>query len=199
MTTKTLTDPRPLLLAAVAQVTPYVERITAADLDRPTPCDGWAVRELLAHLVAVEVRIPHILGGGHPTDLPSAVSGVADDAWLEAWTSARDALVTALADDDVLGRMVQHPAGDMPAPQALGIYVSEVCVHAWDLATALGDTSGLDDAPATACLEPMRRSLTREMRSESWVPFGPVVEVADDASPYERLVGWCGRDPRWTA
>ncbi|HEY3559288.1 MAG TPA: hypothetical protein VGL05_17575 [Kribbella sp.] len=27
------------------------------------------------------------------------------------------------------------------------------------------------------------------------VPFGPVVPVADDASPYDRLAAWQGRQP----
>ena len=29
-------------------------------------------------------------------------------------------------------------------------------------------------------------------------PFAPVVEVADDAPSYDRLVGWYGRDPHWS-
>jgi len=30
------------------------------------------------------------------------------------------------------------------------------------------------------------------------IPFGPVVAVADDAGPYDQLVGWLGRDPKWS-
>ncbi|GAA5153493.1 TIGR03086 family metal-binding protein [Nocardioides marinquilinus] len=194
----TLTDPRPTLLRAAAQLTPLVERVRPADLDRPTPCDDWAVRDLLAHLVAVEVRIAAILRGAHPADLPSLVDGVADEGWAAAWGEAGEALEVALAEDDVLTRTVEHPAGRMPAPQAIGIYVSELAVHGWDLGAALDDVSGLDPAVAEGCLEPMRRALTPEMRDQPWVPFGPVVAVPDDAPAYDRLVAWVGRDPAWT-
>lgn len=196
--TTTQTDPRPALLAAAAQVTPYVERVTTADLDRPTPCDGWVVRDLLAHLVAVADRVPHILRGGHPTDLPSQVAGVPDDAWATTWAGRQPALAAALDQDGLLGRTVHHPAGEMPAAAAIGTYVSELVTHGWDLAAALGDPTGLDDDLAAACLAPLQQALPAEIRGEAWVPFGAVVPVADDAPALDRLLGWVGRDPRWT-
>lgn len=197
--TTTTTDPRPLLLAAVAQVTPYVARLVPADLDRPTPCDGWPVRDLLAHLVAVEVRLAHIVRGGHPFDLPSRVDDVADDGWLAAWTAAGEELRVALDEPGVLARTIHHPAGTFPAPRALVAYVSEVLVHGWDLGTALGDTSGLSDDLAAACLEPVRAFLPATPRGVPRVPFGAVVPVAEDARTVDRLAGWYGRDPGWIA
>ncbi|WP_139978800.1 TIGR03086 family metal-binding protein [Nocardioides litoris] len=198
--TPPLTDPRPALLAAAAQLTPYVEGVGETDLDRPTPCDGWVVRDLLAHLLAVADRVPHVLGGGHPSEVPSMVGGLDDAAGLVAgWTDRQPALAAALADDDLLGRTVHHPAGDMPAAAAIGTYVSELLVHAWDLAAALGDTSGLDDRQAEACLPAIVRALPAEIRGEEWVPFGEVVPVADDARATDRLVAWVGRDPGWRA
>lgn len=196
--TQTRPDPRPVLLAAAAQVTPLVASVTADDLDLPTPCDGWTVRDLLSHLLAVAERVPHVLGGGHPAEVPTQITGISDDAWSSAWTGRQAAFVAALEQPDVMGRTVHHPAGDMPAGQAIGIYVSELAVHAWDLAASLGDVSGLAPAIAEACLAPMQRALTPEMRDLDQVPFGRVVDVAPDASAYDRLVAWCGRDPQWT-
>lgn len=198
-TSQTKTDPRPLLLAAAAQVTPYVDRVGPDDLDRPTPCDGWVVRDLLSHLVAVSARVPHVLGGGHPSEVPSMVEGVPDDGWAAAWAERQPALATAVADDSLMGRTVHHPAGEMPAPAAIGTYVSELVTHAWDLAVALGDTSGLDDDLAAAVLGPIQQALPAEIRGEDRVPFGEVVPVPEDAPALDRLLGWVGRDPRWTA
>ena len=192
-------DPRPLLLAAAAQVTTYVDRVRVGDLDRPTPCADWPVRDLLSHLVAVAVRVPHILGGGHPFDVPSQVEGVADDAWANAWAERQPALADALREDGLLARTVHHPAGEMPARAAIGTYVSELVTHGWDLAVALGDTSGLDDALAATCLAPLQAALPAGIRDEDWVPFGAVIPVPDDAPALDRLLGWVGRDPRWSA
>ncbi|MFB9314389.1 TIGR03086 family metal-binding protein [Nocardioides plantarum] len=191
-------DPRPLLLAAAAQVTTYVDRVRLDDLDRPTPCAGWTVRDLLSHLVAVSVRVPHVLRGGHPFEVPSQVEGVADRDWAGAWAERQPELVAALGEDAVLERTVHHPAGDMPAAAAIVTYVSELVTHGWDLAAALGDTSGLDDALAATCLAPLQGALPAGIRDEDRVPFGAVVPVPDDAPALDRLLGWVGRDPRWT-
>jgi hypothetical protein len=54
----------------------------------------------------------------------------------------------------------------------------------------------LNDALATAALPAYMEKVPAEPRGPE-IPFGPVVEVGDDATPYERLVAWTGRDPRW--
>ncbi|WP_187366680.1 TIGR03086 family metal-binding protein [Nocardioides dongxiaopingii] len=195
--TDTGTDPRALVLAAAAQARDRIERVRAADLDRPTPCDGWTVRDLLSHLLAVADRIPALLRGGDPRLLPRTVDGVADDGWAAAWTAREPELAAALAEPDVLGRTVTHPAGPMPAAGAMLAYTSELCTHAWDLAAALGDTTGFDDRLAEPCLAPLRAFLPPEVRGADEVPFGAVVPVDDDRPATERLVAWYGRDPRW--
>jgi hypothetical protein len=52
----------------------------------------------------------------------------------------------------------------------------------------------LDDTLATHCLPLVRQFIPAEPRGEH-VPFGPVVPVAEDASPYDQLVAWQGRKP----
>ncbi|WP_296604951.1 TIGR03086 family metal-binding protein, partial [Nocardioides sp.] len=127
-------DPRPLVLRAVEQATPLVAGVAGADLDRPTPCTDWTVRDLLAHLVAVERRVAHIVRGGHPFDVPTQVTDVQDDRWLDAWQQAASDLRVALDEPDVLDRTVAHPLGSFPAPVALGVYAGELAAHGWDLA-----------------------------------------------------------------
>lgn len=189
-------DPRPLVHRAIEQATPLVAAVTPADLDRPTPCTDWAVRDLLAHLVAVERRIAHIVRGGHPFEVPSHVTGVADDGWLDAWETAATTVSAALAEPGVLDRTVAHPLGEFPAPVALGVYAGELAAHGWDLAAALDRTNLLDEDLAAACLGPIRSFLPAEPRDA--MPFAAVVPVPDEASSYDRLLGWYGRDPHWT-
>jgi uncharacterized protein (TIGR03086 family) len=188
-------DPRPLVLRAVEQATPLVRAVTGADLGRPTPCTDWTVRDLLAHLVAVERRVAHIVRGGHPFDVPSQVSDVEEDRWLDAWLQAATELHAALDEPGVLDRTVAHPLGSFPAPVALGVYAGELATHGWDLAAALERTSLLDQDLAAACLGPIRSFLPAEPRDA--MPFAAVVPVLEDAPAYDRLLGWYGRDPHW--
>lgn len=197
--TQTLPDTRPLFFQALDQLTPLIDGVTAADLDGPTPCEGWSVRDLLGHLVAVSVRIPHIAAGGQPDEVPSQVSGIADNGWAAAWHERVGAVRGAVSPDEGRGRIVSHPAGQIPWAVAVGIYASELATHAWDLARALGRDSQLDQSIAAGVLAPMKGALPAEPRGvELGIPFGPVVEVGPDATPYQQLVGWLGRDPGWT-
>ena len=82
---------------------------------------------------------------------------------------------------------------------AIGIYASELVTHTWDLARALGVDDTLNQQLAAGVLPQMQRALPPEPRgAEIGVPFGPVVAVGADATPYEALVGWLGRNPEWT-
>lgn len=190
-------DPRPLFSRALDQAGALVDQVTPDDLDRRTPCDDYDVRTLLGHLVAVERRVVHIAHGGRPFEVPSLVTDVPDDGWSAAWKQARADLDAAMAEDGVLERTFAHPAGMFPGWQAVFAYVSEMAVHSWDLAMATGHRADLDDTLAEATLGPVRQFLPAEPRGGP-IPFAPVVEVADEAPAYDRLVGWMGRDPHWT-
>jgi len=187
-------DPRPFLSRALDQVGLLVGDLTPADLDAPTPCLDYSLRDLLGHLVAVEGRIAHIAAGGQPFDVPSVVSGIADDGWVDAWASGRRRIDTVLADDTVLEGTIAHPARVMPARLALFAYVSEVAVHGWDLAVAVGRRDVLDESLATVVLGAVQAALPAHPRGGA-IPFAEVVAVGADATPYDRLVAWMGRQP----
>ena len=186
------TDPRPLMGAAMDVAERLLLLVGPADLGAPTPCEGWDVRDLLAHLVAVTHRVAHVARGGRPADLPSTVDTVPGGDWAAAWRAGRADLEAAWADDAVLARTVVHPAGEMPAAVAGTIYVQEFTVHAGDLATALGRTDLLDEDLARRMLDVSTRFLPAHPRGGP-VPFGPVVEVPADAPAHVRLAAWLGR------
>lgn len=196
---QTAPDTRPLLHQALAEVSPLIDAVRPDDLDRPTPCDEWTVRDLLSHLVAITGRIAHVAGGGHFSEVSPQVTGVTDDGWADAWTSGLAILAGSIADETTLATTWQHPAGDMPGFQAIAIYASEFAVHGWDLARALGRDADLDQSLAAVLVGPITGALPAEPRDLPEIPFGPVVEVPADAAPYARLVGWVGRDPQWRA
>lgn len=197
----TAPDPRPLLTRALDQVGGLVAATPPEDLGTPTPCDGWDVRTLLAHLVGVHRRIAHVGGGGLFSEV-SSMPALADDRIAPELVAARADVDRAWgldgSDAAVLDREVTVPWGTM-AGRFVGFgYVQELTVHAWDLAAATGRTAGLDDALAAAVEDTAHRALPAEPRGGP-IPFGPPVPAAPDAAATTRLVAWLGRDPAFAA
>ena len=190
----TAPDPRPLLTRALDQIGALVDTTAVDRLGDPTPCTGWDVRTLLGHLVAVHRRVAHVARGGDPFDIPRFAE-VPDGRYAAALAAARADVDAVWGDEAVLDRVLTLPWGRMPGRHAGFGYVQEYTVHAWDLAAATGRTGDLDPGLAEAIEDTARRVVPAEGRGEH-VPFGPVVAVGPDAGPYERLVGWLGRDPR---
>jgi hypothetical protein len=65
-------------------------------------------------------------------------------------------------------------------------------VHGWDLASATGQSTDLDPEVGQAALDFARDNL-EPFRGRG---FSPEISVSEDAPLYERLAGFCGRDPR---
>ncbi|WP_425310399.1 TIGR03086 family metal-binding protein [Ammonicoccus fulvus] len=190
-------DPRLPLTAALDQAGALITTTAPEDASRPTPCDEFDVGALIGHLVAIPTRIAVIARGEDAWAVPSTLE-LEPEAWTARWAEARAAVDAALAPDEVLQREFRAPFGTVPAPIALGMYVTEFLIHAWDLARATGRDDQIDralaDRIATTALPQIRQAIPAEGRDE--IPFGPVVEVDDSASPFDQLLGWYGRDPR---
>ena len=87
--------------------------------------------------------------------------------------------------------------GEMPLGQAISrIYTADVFMHTWDLARATGQDEQLDPERCARLYDGML-PMDEILRSSG--QYGPRVHVPDDADAVTRLVGFIGRDPRWTA
>jgi len=188
-------DPRPLLTSAMDQAGELIADVRPEQSSLPTPCDDYDVGRLIGHLQAVVRRVGVVLSGQPFWSVPREVDST---DWVADWAAGRAATEAVLADDACLTREVTVPWGTVDGASAAASYIGELSVHAWDLAAALGRTAELDDRLATAALPAYMAKVPAEPRGPE-IPFGPVVEVGEDASPYERLVAWTGRDPRWAA
>ena len=188
-------DPRKPLAAALDQAGSLIATVQPEQAHLPTPCDEYDVSQLIGHLQAVVRRIGVVLDGKPFWSVPREMEST---DWIEDWKAGRAATEAVLADDAILTREVSVPWGTVPGASAAASYIGELSVHSWDLATAIGRLDLLDDSLATAALPAYMDKVPAEPRGPE-IPFGPVVEVGEDATPYERLVAWTGRDPRWAA
>ncbi|NDK88689.1 maleylpyruvate isomerase family mycothiol-dependent enzyme [Gordonia desulfuricans] len=158
------------------------------DWDRPAPVDGWAARDVVAHLVGWMTGF--LAAGG--VEVPAAPA--LDDP-PAAWR-AHTEHIQALLDEPIAQSVFSHPmVGDLRLADAIDrFYTSDVFMHTWDLATAAGRPADLDMAFAAHLLDGMR-PIDEVLRSSG--QYGPAVPVADDADPVTALVGFIGRDPSW--
>ncbi|HVC14410.1 MAG TPA: TIGR03086 family metal-binding protein [Acidimicrobiales bacterium] len=192
----TLNDLRPELYAAYDQAAAVISAVSQEQLHRPTPCTKMDVSELVDHIVLAARRAAK-LGRGETlageseaphVDLREA-PGVLRAAGAEAQA--------AWSDDASLGRVVTMPWGEeYPGRALVGIYLVELATHAWDLARATDNQQLLHDGLGEAALACARATIREDYRTEAGEPFGPEVPAPDDATVWERLGAFMGRDPR---
>jgi uncharacterized protein (TIGR03086 family) len=158
----------------------HYEAITDDQWGASTPCNEWTVRELVDHAVDVQTRLGAALGG---------TAGEGSD-----WSTVHAAMKAALSAADALDGNINHPAmGEMPKHQVLGIAASDLLLHSWDLARAIGADGALPAAAVEAVALGLQRMPAEFMRSPG--RFGPEIEVGDDAGPQDRLLAFSGRQP----
>lgn len=110
----------------------------------PTPCSGWDVRYLTAHVIGGNRFAVHVLGGMTATDAIEQVMSspqLGDDA-VGAWTSTC-ATQAAAFHADALQRRIHHPLGEISGRQFLDFRVFDITLHAWDLARSIHEDERL--------------------------------------------------------
>lgn len=190
MTQPTIPDFRPQLAQAQEWVATLIDGVRTDQLDAPTPCDGWTVRDLLEHLFAVEERLRLFTVTGDVTDAATELP-LPDGDLGQAFRAAARTGLDAWADDAMMSREVIAPWGKSPGAAAVAAYAEEHVAHGWDLAIATGQPAEADPALAQAALGIAKDFIPADIRGQ--IPFGEVIEPADGAGPTEQLAKWLGR------
>jgi len=176
-------------------------RIRPADLDRATPCDGWTLADLLAHL-SVQHRGFAAAARGEGGDLavwvprPPAPDPVAD------FLAATAEVLTTFGADGVGVAPFRLPeistTMEFPATQAMRFHFIDYVVHAWDLARSTGTGTGLDlDQPVLAAAWEVAQQVPDTSRGRPDSPFAPKVAVPPGAPLLDQIVATLGRAPSW--
>lgn len=158
----------------------------------PSPVTEWTARDIVTHLLE---WFPEFLAAGG-VRLREVYSSDADHL-AAAWEQRTDEIQALLDDSEAADRSFSHPfAGTHTLGDAVDrFYTTDVFMHTWDLARAVGGDDRLDPAWSSELLAGMR-PIEQVLRSSGH--YGPAVETAPAAEPVDRLMGFIGRDPRWT-
>ncbi len=80
-------DARPQYLLALDQLEKLFAVITPADLDRPTPCTEFTLRQLLNHVVGGIHRFAYLGEGGRAEDIVAAIEARRTTAGRPRWAA----------------------------------------------------------------------------------------------------------------
>jgi uncharacterized protein (TIGR03086 family) len=179
-----------LFQRAQAQFTDRVDAV-APDQWEDQALPEWTVADLVAHLVSEALWVPPLMAGEPYAEgrFPESTSDLLGHDPFTSWESAADGALAAFAEDEGFIRTVHLSRGPVPAAQYIQEMTTDLTVHAWDLARAVGADTELDGELVTAAL------IMAEQLPDEGVPglFDPPLEVSLAADPQTRLLARCGR------
>lgn len=184
---------------AVHEAVRVVGRAEKADWDRDTPCAGWNLRRLVAHMTAQHLGFAAAARGAgleaahwqEPRDM---------DEPARVHRAAATTVLTAFAEPGVTEREFALPelGGSFPGRQAVRFHFIDYVVHAWDVAATLGVGLELSDDVLATALATARRIPTDPAVRGPGSAFAPALDVPGGSNALDETLRLLGRDPsRW--
>lgn len=198
---------------AAREVIRLLDGVTDDQLAGPTPCADTPVAALLDHLMGLSLAFTWAAnktgpdptgtgqgGDGQPGGTGPAGSAAAnlDPQWRTVLPKRLFELVQAWREPAAWEGMTEAGGVTMPAEVMGVVALDELVLHGWDLAKATGQTFTCDPHSTAVVLAFTAESAKPENAANRAGLFGPVVDVAEDAPPLDRALGFAGRDPAWT-
>ncbi|MFF7471027.1 TIGR03086 family metal-binding protein [Streptomyces sp. NPDC008092] len=184
---------------AVREAVRVVDLAGGADWERDTPCAGWTLRRLVAHMAAQH----------HGFAAAARGAGEDEARWREPRDMGEPSRVHREAAAEALGAFGEPGAGErefalpelggsFPGRLAISFHFVDYVVHAWDVAATLGAAVELPDDVLGAALAVARLVPADPARRGPGFAFAPAGEVPAGAGPLEETLRLLGREPeRW--
>lgn len=161
-------------------------------LDDPTPCSDWSVRDLLNHVINGCLAWA---SGARGEPRPFEAEDHTGRDYAAAFEGASHSALEAFQAPGGVDRTFKMSWGDTPGSVALGLAVADAVVHGWDLAQATGQAIEIDDDVANAVYGMTTHMMEPLGSFPRGASFGEPVFVPDDAPIVDRMVAYLGRHP----
>jgi uncharacterized protein (TIGR03086 family) len=197
-------DLRPFHRTAVDTSVDVVNGVTLDDLDRPTPCAGWNLADLLAHMTVQHYGFA-AAARGNGADLavwqPATVADAVAADPAGAYARAAAEVLEAFAADGVLDATFAlpefGPGATFPGAMAIGFHFVDYVVHGWDVACAIGAPFELPADVISAVLPVALAVPDGDFREAEDSPFARAITPTYAASELDRVLLHLGRSPDW--
>lgn len=176
-----------LLDRALAYTGGRLAAVRPGVLDRPTPCAGWRLADLLVHMEDALDAFTEAAGGSVEVRGATTVDGQVAVirrkacALLGAWSRP--------APGDVVLEAAQSRV-DLGTPVLVSAAALEVTVHGWDVGQATGEREPLPEQLAADLLGPAHELVHPGDRG---VRFAAPIPVPPGSTDAERLLAFLGR------
>jgi uncharacterized protein (TIGR03086 family) len=196
-------DVRAFHRVAVMNSVSLVDSVRAADLEAPTPCAGWKLLDLLAHMTAQHRGFAAAARGFGDRPEVWRADTVRDAIAADPGGTYADAVsdvMAAFAGDSVLEAPFALPEfgpnAVFPGAMAIGFHFIDYVVHGWDVAESLGVPYALPDGVVDAALPLALLVPDGQFREAPDAPFAHAVD-GPVATNLDRILRHLGRSPDW--
>lgn len=171
-----------------------LDGISGYQLCLPTPCTEYTVGNLVLHIAETARAATELVLTTAPPEAPRSLASALSIDYLRVVSAQVRAL--GMAWDNPAAWVGTTEAGGLSLPNELWgkIAFTEMVVHGWDLATALGRPFRLPEPTLRACLDHVTAFVPAAPIPALW---GTAVDLPTDAALIDRIVALTGRNPHW--
>lgn len=180
------------------QVAGLLDDVDDARLADPTPCGHYTQAQLLDHMLGLCLAFTAAArgeSGPHNDAPPGEPSTILEPEWRGELRHRLETLADAWSEPSAWEGEALAGGVTLPAAVMALVALNEVAVHGWDLARATRQDYVLDSGIVDT-LTAFTGQDADDQAARDGI-YGPVVTIADDASPQDRLIALTGRDPAW--
>jgi uncharacterized protein (TIGR03086 family) len=169
-----------------------VDRIAADQWTAPTPCTEWSVRDVINHLVGMNLVFVALF---EESPMPARGADRLGGDPAGAYHRSAVALLAAAARPGVLERSQATPVGIATGVERLQWRIVDLLAHGWDLVQATGVVAELPGDLVEQALTFAQAQLHGQPRAGRFADPQP---IRDNAPAIDRLAAFTGRPVPWT-
>jgi len=194
-----LANPAAFYAKALDSARKFIEGMGDVNMNAPSPCSQWNVRELIQHILYGTVWIEDIFEGKTIEDVGNKYDGdLIGDNPLAAYDDAVKRAKRAIAGSRAMEQVCHLRRGDVSGADYLTSMFTDALVHGWDLAKATGQDPALDPELIAIGYDLVKKG-EEHFRANQIFGEGRVADPGEDASDQERMLAILGRAADWTA